>query len=162
MSTGNEIRKINTTHKTDFYKMYIGIIACIGLILYNIIHFLMNDFDTQAIISLIFDLSLLLIIAVLLVLFVNRGFCWIYIENGMLKRKGLLFGFRKEVKISDIKKVVTYKLNYYIIEKNEELEDPLQFQECINFIKHYDDHDEFLNSFWNGAIEDYYDIKNAE
>lgn len=156
--------KINTTDKYDIFKIFTASILLAGFLIYCLISFFTSEFDSKAIINFIFDFALIALLIFLLIFFINKSYCRIYIEDGYIKRKGLLFGYKKEVKISEIKKVVLHNKNnakfYYIIEHEEELNNPELFQECIHFIKGYDGHDEFLNSFWNDPIEDLYDVKN--
>ena len=152
--------KINKTHKHDIYKIFAGSVLLFGLIIYCIFYFLSSDINEKTIITFTFDFILIILFALLLLFYANKSYCWIYIEDEYIKRKGFFFGYKKEVKLSEIKDVVLYKDRFYIIENESEHNDPKDFQECIHFIKDDNEHYAFLESFWANPIKEYDETLN--
>ena len=114
---------------------------------------------TIGIMIFLFCLSML----VFLLFYVNRSACVIFVEDGVVKRKGLVFGFYKECPVHSIRRVkiqysrheVGFGTFVYLVDDNkEEFKRFLRLRKdsyiCFRKTKK---NMEFLNTFWSGRIE---------
>ena len=87
----------------------------------------------------------------------NKNACVVWVEDGVLKRKGLFFGFYKECRIEDIltvKIVNVFRSGRFvcIIDDPKYKFDVIKTSRYINF-KKTKKNMEFLRTFYNGEIE---------
>lgn len=105
-----------------------------------------------------------LIIAVFLFI-INRLSCLVWYENGTLKRKGLFWGFEKEVKIEDIDRIEVTTLSrdatYFVfVDGNSRHGNERIRKDSFICIQKTDKNRQFIRSFWNGRIGNYVEKEN--
>lgn len=87
----------------------------------------------------------------------NRTSCWIWIENGYIKRRGLWFGFKQSVKINDIQSVKFLCVNHgslFLVDSNRRNFHFLSKKSYISFCITKNNL-KFLSTFWNGNVDGY-------
>ena len=97
----------------------------------------------------------------ILLLSLNRSACIIWVEDGIVKRKGLIRGFYKECPISSIKKVTLHHIHrqgtfiYLVDDSTEEYKklSPIRKDSYICFKKTRKNL-EFLSEFWQDGIQE--------
>ena len=103
------------------------------------------------------DFCVFLFLSYLFLWFLNRSACVVWIEDDVVKRKGLICGFYKECPIESIGKV---KIQYawregdfvYLIDSSIHKFDRLRKDSYICFRKNKNNLT-FLRTFWSGEIE---------
>lgn len=93
----------------------------------------------------------------LLVWYLNRAACVIWFENGIIKRKGLLWGFYKECAVNSIQRVVVrYAWRegdfIYLVDDHGHHFDRTRKNSYICFYKTKETL-AFVRTFWSGPIE---------
>ena len=81
--------------------------ACVIMEIFAIYLFIVDYLDASSLESL-FATGIFCLINIFLTVGFNRINCWVWVDDGYVKRKGFWFGFKKEVRISDIERVETY------------------------------------------------------
>lgn len=89
--------------------------------------------------------------------YLNRSACVIWVENGTVKRKGLIWGFYKECPVDSIQMA---KIQYawregnfiYLVDNSKHQFDRTRTDSYICFRKTKKNLD-FLSTFWSGVIE---------
>lgn len=93
----------------------------------------------------------------ILLWYLNRAACVIWFENGIIKRKGLLWGFYKECSVDSIQRVVVRCAwregdFIYLVDDSGNHFDRARKNSYICFYKTKETLD-FVRTFWSGAIE---------
>ena len=92
--------------------------------------------------------------------FLNRAACAVWIEDGMIKRRGLIYGFRKECSVRAIQTVKTewvYRAGTFIFLVDDHTPSykkffPTRKDSYICFRKNKKNL-AFLHTFWSGEVE---------
>lgn len=104
---------------------------------------------------------------------INRAAALVWYEKGTLKRRGLFFGYRKEVKLADIEKIEIASFSrdatYFVFnDKCHDDKNERSFRHGNEHIKKdsficiekTDKNRQFIRSFWNGRIGNYIEKEN--
>ncbi len=95
----------------------------------------------------------------------NRLAFWVWYENGVIKSRGLFFGFKKEVRVEDITKIeiVTFFKDgaYFVLidGKSRNGYDRVKKDSFI-FIPQSQKNRQFIRTFWKGRIGNYIEKEN--
>ncbi len=116
------------------------------------------DGERSAVGAPLLGFAVLSLIITFFLLVINRMLCTVWLEDGVIKRKGLCGGFYKELNIDDIQKVVFYlphkeSMFIYLVDDSEHKFDRARSDSFICFPK-TEANMEFVRSFWNGEIEE--------
>ncbi len=100
-----------------------------------------------------------LVIASLFLFAANRLLCRVWIKDGYIHRKGMLCGFRKSIKIKDIRCVELHNMfsqQICFIDKPNGTFNVMR-KDCYIYITNTKDNMAFVQTFWDGKI---YDLPN--
>ena len=112
--------------------------------------------DADSVGTRIFWFFLFTILTFFFIWSLNRFSCKVWIENGIVKSKGLICGFYKECPVSNIKTVIirySYKDGYYIylVDESKYKYDHIRKASYIAF-RRTTKNLEFLNTFWSSIF----------
>lgn len=105
-----------------------------------------------------------LVFFVVFTLLTNRSACLVRLRDGVLERRGLFFGFRKEVAVSAIERIdkIFYPLDgayYVLVDKDGYLVERVRKRSAI-CVPCSESGVEFIKHFWNGPIPPWYTDAN--
>ncbi len=140
-----------------FSIILIVLFICAAIILYELIYYILN-FDAILLILFCIPFIIFSTLFILCLILLNKVCCLIYYnkEVNKLYRKGLFFGFKSEIQISDIKEVETitiYRECDYIVIKDTTKNTYNSMSKNSYFkIEDNEDNMKFIRQFWFGPI----------